>query len=299
MGDDLDRERQPFFAKCPVCEHASAREVITFRELRFGRCEGCGLIYKQEQVPGLGGAGYEEEYFRFNRAGYLKRWAHRVRKCARQLLVCLEYAPHAKTMLDVGCSAGYVLEAGKTLGLEPTGLDLSKFAVGLCRERGYRAEIGSLSAMPFPDGSFDVITLKHTLEHVEDPMGALREIKRVLKDGGVAFVIVPDAKYYKIPLMPRRGRSFRPDRRGWQHHVYFDEQTLALAATRAGLAPLKAGKAIFRRRLAVGARAPFEVLRFGYLLAWTWVCRTFRLRREIQLIVGKSAVTPNQKAIAA
>lgn len=278
-----------FFSACPVCGASDSSDVVRFPELDFGRCAGCGLIYKREQVPGLGGAGYEEDYFRHNRARYLERWDHRVRKCQRQILACLEYAPHAKNLLDIGCSAGYVLQAAKSLGLEPTGLDLSKFAVALCRDKGYRAEQGSLTKMPFPDNSFDIITLKHTLEHVEQPMDGLRELLRVLRPGGVAFVIVPDAAYYKIPLMPRRGRSFRPDRRGWQHHVYFYERNLADASARAGLVPLKAGKDILRRRLARGARAPYEYLRFLLLVAWVWVCRVTHFRREIQLIAGKPA----------
>jgi len=279
--------RTAFLSSCPVCGAAETSDVITFPELRFGRCQGCGLIYKREQVPGLGGAGYEEDYFRHNRAKYMERWDHRVRKCQRQILVCQEFAPHAQSLLDIGCSAGYVLQAARALGLEPTGLDLSKFAVGLCRDKGFRAEQGSLMEMPFPDNSFDIITLKHTLEHVERPMDALREIRRVLRPGGVAFVIVPDAAYYKIPLMPRRGRSFRPDRRGWQHHVYFYDRNLADACQRAGLVPLKAGKDILRRRLARGARAPFEYLRYLFLLAWVWTCRVTHFRREIQLIATK------------
>lgn len=278
-----------FFDACPVCGARETSPVVDFAELTFVRCGGCGLLYKSEQVPGLG-VGYEDEYFRFNRAGYLKRWNHRVRKCRRQVLACLEFAPHARTLLDIGCSAGYVLEAAKREGLTPTGLDLSSFAVGLCRERGYQAVQGSLSAMPLPDGAFDVVTCKHTLEHVEDPLGALRDIARVLAPGGVAFLVVPDAAYWKLALMPRTGRSFRPDRRGWQHHVYFFEANLEDACRRAGLEPVKRGKAIFRRRLARGVRWPWEALRVAWLAAWNGTARATRFARELQLIVRKPVV---------
>lgn len=266
--------------------------MVEFRELAYGRCTSCGLIYKREQVPELGAGGYEEDYFRFNRAQYLRRWDHRVRKCRRQILACLEYAPHARDLLDVGCSAGYVLEAAQSVGLSATGLDSSKFAVSLCRERGYRAELGSLTQMPLPDASFDVVTLKHTLEHVPQPMQGLHEIARVLRPEGIAFLIVPDAAYYKILVMPRRGRSFRPDRRGWQHHVYFYDRNLAEAAARAGMAPVKAGKDILRRRLAKGPRAPWEMLRYAFLVAWTSTCRATHFRREIQLIARKPGAPP-------
>lgn len=279
--------RTTFLPRCPVCEADGSTSVIDFPELAFVRCASCGLIYKREQVPRLG-HGYEEEYFRTNRAKYLERWDHRVRKCRRQLLACLEYAPHARDVLDIGCSAGYVLEAARSLGLDPTGVDCSTFAVQRCRERGYRAEPGDLTQLPLPDASFDIVTLKHTLEHVQHPMRGLKEIARVLRPGGVAFLIVPDAAYYKIILMPRRGRSFRPNRRGWQHHVYFYERNLAEAARLAGLVPLKQGKDIFRRRLARGGlRAAWERLRHLWLLLWVATCRATHLRREIQLIAGK------------
>jgi ubiquinone/menaquinone biosynthesis C-methylase UbiE len=137
--------------------------------------------------------GYEEEYFKHNRAKYLERWEHRVRKCMRQLRDCLVVQPQAKTLVDVGCSAGYVLEAGKRLGLSPTGVDISQFAVSLCRERGYPAELGTLSKLPLPSGSTDVVTLKHTLEHVDDPLPSLHEVHRVLRPGGAFLVVVPDA----------------------------------------------------------------------------------------------------------
>lgn len=295
----MGASRIPFFTNCPVCASIGVSPVVEFPELVFSRCDGCGLIYKREQQPQLGDGGYEEDYFRNGRSQYLKRWEHRVRKCRRQVLAALEYAPHARALLDIGCSAGYVLEAAISLGLEPTGLDLSNFTVNLCREKGYRAEQGSQTQMPFPDASFDIVTTKHTLEHAERPMDALRELHRILRPGGVAFVIVPDAAYWKIPLRPRTGPSFRPEQRGWQHHVYYSERTLPAAMTRAGLVPVKAGKAIFRRRLAQGVRWPAEVARLGFVAAWAWTCKATHLRREIQLIVRKPDVAGMSPSAAA
>jgi ubiquinone/menaquinone biosynthesis C-methylase UbiE len=181
-----------------------------------------------------------------------------------------------------------VLAAAKSLGLAEMGMDLSEFAVQLCRERGFQAERCSLSKMPFPDASFDSVTAKHTLEHIESPLDGLREIHRVLRPGGVAFLIVPDAAYYKILLMPRKGSSFRPDRRGWQHHVYFYEQNLADASARAGLTPVKAGKDIFRRRLARGLLAAYEGARYAILLGWVHGSWMTHMRRELQLISVKA-----------
>lgn len=281
-----DSSRRAFFTACPVCEVRTRRVVVEFPELVYVRCEGCGLIYKSEQVERLG-VGYEDEYFKFNRAGFLRRWAHRVRKCMRQLRDCLVVTPFARVVVDVGCSAGYVLEAAKRLGLEPIGVDVSNFAVNLCRERGYRAELGSLSRVPLPDASVDIVTLKHTLEHVEAPLAGLKELFRILRPGGSLLVVVPDADKWKIALMPRLGRDLRPELRGWQHHVYFSSSNLRLALARCGFEVVHEHKAVFRR----GANPLVEWPRFVAYWVTSWLGRLLRLRRELH-VVARRPVAP-------
>lgn len=279
--------KQVFLARCPVCGEADATEVVSFPQLSFGRCAGCGLLYKREQDPALPRK-YESEYFEQGGARYLERWAHRVRKSRRHVLACLEFAPHARSLLDVGCSAGYVLEAARSLGLREAGLDVSAYTVELCRQRGLRAEQGTLTALPFADGEFDVVTAKHTLEHVQDPLKGLAELRRVLAPGGVALIVVPDAAYLKIRLRPRTGSSLRPDGLGWQHHVYFSGRNLVDACTRAGFETLLTSKALFRRRLASGLRAPAEAARYVGVGAWAHLAFATGLRRELFHIVRKA-----------
>ena len=275
--------RSAFLTRCPVCSASASSPVIELDALVFSRCGGCGLIYKSESVATEGEV-YGERYFRYNRAKYLAKWEHRVRKCRRQIIDCLQLNPSAKALCDIGCSAGYVLEAAKRLGLDPIGVDYSAFTVGLCRERGYCAEQGSLEALPLADQSLDIVTLKHTLEHVQRPLVALSEVRRVLKPGGVALIVVPDAAYWKISVMPKRGKAFRPDRRGWQHHVYFYEKNLIDAAERSGLEVLVRGKAIARSE-----RSLLEALRFGWMRFYTWFGRVTHLRQEMQIIVRRPA----------
>src|ERR1035437_3652779 len=82
--------RLPFFPACPVCGEAKRATLVEFPELAFARCQTCGLIYKEQQLPGYG-QGYEDAYFLSGNGKYMRRWAHRVRKCRRQIQSCLAF----------------------------------------------------------------------------------------------------------------------------------------------------------------------------------------------------------------
>ena len=291
----LRREREDFFAECPICGTIERTTRVEFPELRFAKCARCGLTYKSHEVPGLAKC-YDAGYFLNGQAQYLKRWNHRVAKCRRQLLMCLEFAPHAQRTLDVGCSAGYVLAAADSLGLSPTGIDYAAYAAGLGKQRGFSTATASLTELPFRDASFDVVTAKHTVEHVRTPKHAFAEVARVLKPGGVALIVVPDAGYWHLNASPRGGRYFHPERLGWQHHVYYDISTLSLGLTNAGLELVSVDKAMLRRRLAKGAAIPWEWLRFAALKVWTTFARVTHLRRELQVIARKPVTDPRRGA---
>jgi SAM-dependent methyltransferase len=188
-------------------------------------------------------------------------------------------------LLDVGCSTGYVLSAAKSLGLAATGLDFSAHAARHCRDKGFCALQGELGALPFPDASFDIVILKAVLEHIPQPMDGIQEAARVLRPGGVIFVIVPDGDYFKHALMPTRARDFRPDARGWQHHVYFHSPSFARACGEVGLAVAQEGRAVLRRRATAALVFPLEHVRWLGLAAWTQLARWTRLRRDIQAFV--------------
>ncbi len=134
----------------------------------------------------------------------------------------------------------------------------------------------------------ELITLKAVLEHVPDPMAGLREAERVLRPGGVIFLVVPDGGYIKNRLVPRTGRNFRPDARGWQHHVYFRSRSLAEACRRVGLKVAHEGRAVWREGPLW--HWPAEALRWFGLAAWTLVLRITFLRRDIQAFLVKRPV---------
>ncbi len=274
--------RRTFFERCPLCSDADSAAVAAFDEVVFVSCRGCGLVYKREQIPAPEQQ-YEASYFTRTGPSYLRRWRHRVRKSLQRVRLMLARTPHARDLLDVGCSTGYVLEAAAGLGLSAWGIDVSEFAVQHCEQRGYRVRRGDLTKLPFPAQSFDIVIARHTLEHADAPLQALGEIRRVLRPGGSALIAVPDAEYWKRYLMPRRGRYFRPDRSGLRHHVYFSERTLVAAIERAGL--VVAGRSTAAGSPgAAGQGSAGRAHRGAAETVARAVMGTLHLRREVQLV---------------
>jgi SAM-dependent methyltransferase len=95
-------------------------------------------------------------------------------------------------VLDAGAGQGTMSIRLERLGFEVTSTDVSDTAVALLRERlAGDVEQASVTDLPFADASFDGAVLGEVLEHVEDDVGALAEIARVLRPGSSLALSVP------------------------------------------------------------------------------------------------------------
>lgn len=285
------------WSRCPVCGSAERREYVGFPSLCFSRCEGCTTVYKSREARGLLPAGfYEEGYFQGRRSGRDRRFERRVRKAMGEICDGLNFCadgdtPPARSVLDVGCSMGYVLEAGRRLGLESAGLDISQHAVTRCRALGFRAEVGTLERLPFTDATFDLVVMKHVLEHTPDPARALEEVQRVLRPRGVVVIAVPCVDYWKGDRRRTTYRFYRPDDLGAQHYVYYSEATLRARLERSGFDVMVFGK--IRPRRALARRSVlWRVAEPVRALAWRAgraFARRTRLQREVYVVARRKS----------
>jgi SAM-dependent methyltransferase len=268
----MSENQPPVLTACPLC-HAgvdTTRVVATYPELTWVRC-GCGLIYKRSEWPDPASADfYEGGYFGTGDQGrrYTQRRKRRVQKSRNQILDLLNHVPPGP-LLDVGCSMGYTLEAARSLGLTPTGSDISDFAIAECRSLGFRAEHGALGQLPFTDGEFAMVTMKHVLEHTPDPRAAVREVRRVLRPGGGLFIAIPHGGYGKSLRHPQQSQFYLPARHGREHFVYYTPQTLTKLVESEGFRVVRVNPALLHRRAGAARKAgealaaPFRALGQG------------------------------------
>lgn len=96
-----------------------------------------------------------------------------------------------KTVLDVGCGGGFLAEEFARDGFAVTGIDPAARSIEAAQQHAaannleidYR--VGKGEALPFPDGSFDIVACCDVLEHVDDLSLVISEGARTLKAGGV------------------------------------------------------------------------------------------------------------------
>ncbi|WP_067726340.1 class I SAM-dependent methyltransferase [Oceanobacillus damuensis] len=102
-------------------------------------------------------------------------------------------------VLDIGCGDGYGTTKLYQSGFQVTGIDLSEEMIRLANTRRKERNIsfmqGDVNEIPFEDNYFDAVMAINVLEWVENPLQAINELKRVVKDGGIicAGVLGPTA----------------------------------------------------------------------------------------------------------
>ncbi len=105
-----------------------------------------------------------------------------------------------ETVLDAGCGEGFVANylAAHNEDVEVTGVDVSEGALDYARS--HYSEVatfrkGSVYKLPFSDKSFDAVLCSEVLEHLEDPLAAMAELKRVSRE--TVLITVPREPYFK------------------------------------------------------------------------------------------------------
>lgn len=106
-------------------------------------------------------------------------------------LICEEVQDRRARILDVGCGTGANLLMLSEFG-DAEGVDVSPDAIKFCHERGLaNVKLGEAESLPYADGNFDLVTALDVVEHIDDDVGGLREMRRVLRKGGRVLLFVP------------------------------------------------------------------------------------------------------------
>ena len=154
------------------------------------QCQGCGLIYPNPMpIPSTINEHYgdADKYFAEHSIdGKLAAYDGVIRTIE-------ELGAKPGRLLDIGAGRGELLHAARSRGWEAVGLEPSPSFAAFARSySGAEVVEGRIEERLFEERSFDVVTLGAVLEHVFNPVELLGEINRVLTDGGVFWLDVPN-----------------------------------------------------------------------------------------------------------
>ncbi|MEA2581140.1 MAG: hypothetical protein QOE83_2032 [Actinomycetota bacterium] len=140
----------------------------------------------------------------------------------------------AEPVLDVGGGDGLLMWILRERGFSEIRLsDLSPIAVEQAREAGFIAEVGdALAGLPYGDDEFATVCALDVLEHLLDPLTALRELARI---GREVIVATPNFNHLKARLTVAAGRVPFQNKPARGHSYWMNHQVLARLSDEAGL----------------------------------------------------------------
>ena len=209
---------------------SSRRATIALRPIRptfnVVRCDTCGLVrLNPRPIEADIHRYYHDSFYRSVETPEEALLNMTPRATA---MACHANRYPAGRLLDIGCFRGEFMEHMRTRHQ----WDVAGVEFSMRPPNYYGLDIfyGDLAGAPFPDASFDVVTLWAVLEHVYEPSELLAQVHRLLKPGGVTVILVPN--FNSIP-----GRFMRHDDVP-RHVTMFTRGTLGRMLRRTGLQPI-------------------------------------------------------------
>ena len=191
---------------CPFCN--SAKTDLVARKnliLHLRKCQACGLMFRwPKETPGFSEKFYQNSYQEVSFTtelpdqstldGFIaKNFAGSPKDFADQISVLKTFLPQGR-VLDFGCSWGYGIYQLKQAGYDAFGFEISRPRAELGRRQLGVEILDKLDDLQhIPSQSVDGIFASHVLEHLLSLKEIFELFARILKPGGVVFIMVPNS----------------------------------------------------------------------------------------------------------
>ena len=203
---------------CPLCDASITGNILDlncgnfdnstlYKSVKIRVCEECGHVYNRlspDEIVGLMKY-YNEEYAPAN-IGATDKTGDRpgsnnqntIGRYDQLYNLISNYINSDFKILDIGCGMGGFLDYLYTQGQKNlSGIDVTVKYVDYAKKNGrYDIKLGNAELIPFDNNSFDLLIIEQVLEHLVEPIKAFQEAKRVLVEGGLFCIGVPDASRY-------------------------------------------------------------------------------------------------------
>lgn len=236
--------------KCPWCGSDKAQinlwlkdEFLTKEDFHICECLNCGLLYTMPRPSKdkIGEYYKSEEYYSHqeNKKGFIPRIYEQVKKVnLKHKYKLATQGKQVGKMLDIGCGVGDFLHTTESYGWQCIGVEPSEDAKAIARQRTTANILSSEELENLPDASFDVITMWHVLEHVDDLKWQVAQLQRLIKPEGRIVIALPNYKSYDGQYYKEQWAAYDVPR----HLSHFNRSTIAKILTTNDLKLVKTDK---------------------------------------------------------
>lgn len=222
---------------CPICTNGTdVRLHLQVGAHSYVACASCGAV-RLHPFPEPGDAAelYGDEYFTAAAHGGYHDYAadeaiHRRNGRARLRKLGPPPAGQHPILIDIGCAYGFTLVEAAHRGWQPMGVDVNAAARAAVAEAGFPAA-PTMAELGLQPGSVGAVTFFQVLEHLPDPVGALREAAALLAPGGRVLIETWDRRSLMARLMKSRWQQATPPSVLW----LFSEADVRRMCAEAGL----------------------------------------------------------------
>lgn len=212
--------------QCPLCKSTEKVFLYYSYDVQFSKtmmkfplvqCRDCGLAYlKERPTQECIGSFYPASFYPTHQKRLSSSDGNSLRQFLRRIVkkrlqarkstipdkillnlvpsywkVAASFPPGGR-ILDIGCGAGWKLDFYKDFGWETYGCDISVNAIAAAQEKGHNAVAGQIENIHYPDNYFAAIQISHVIEHLPDPVTAIKKTYKLLQNGGLLLLETPN-----------------------------------------------------------------------------------------------------------
>lgn len=239
--------------KCPWCDsdktqiHLWAKDLFLTQEtFEIHECLKCGLLFTEPRPkPEEIGKYYQsDEYYshKENKKGFIPRIYESVKKVNLKRKVNMATAGlQVGKMLEIGCGVGDFIQEMEQQGWDCTGIEPSNDAKAIAKKKVKAKLYEPQDISTLSDERFDLITMWHVLEHVDDLKDEIHHLQRLLKKGGRLVLALPNFKSYDAQYYKEFWAAYDVPR----HLNHFCQETINTIFTKNGFVLKKTNKLIW------------------------------------------------------
>ena len=206
---------------CPLCGARDDEPALHKDGFAIVRCRQCNLAYVNPRLSlGTLAQLYSDQVI--SPAAYYVRTEQADERSFADRIALIERWRRPGRLLDLGCGPGAFSVVARAHGWTTLGLDINAKSVVLCRERGLDVIAGTFPHPDLAGRRFDAVAMNDFLEHMPEPVVALKAVHALLDPGGVVFISTPDIGSLVARVTGDRWSHLKPN----EHLTYFDRRTI-------------------------------------------------------------------------